>query len=103
MTRIGRPRSVPKYRKYKQSGLAICTLSDGMGRRQDVLLGKYGTQASRVEYARVIAEWEAAGRSLPPIGPAARMGATAPLSNSSASYQIKSWWAAKTYIKSRQC
>src|SRR5262249_28083668 len=30
--------------------------------RHDVLLGPYGTNASRQEYARVIAEWEAAGR-----------------------------------------
>jgi hypothetical protein len=40
------------------------TLTDGLGGRKDVLLGQYGTKASRVEYARVIAEWEAAGRSL---------------------------------------
>jgi integrase len=30
-----------------------------------VLLGKFNTKASRVEYARVLAEWEAAGRRLP--------------------------------------
>jgi hypothetical protein len=30
-----------------------------------VLLGKYGSEASRREYARVIAEWEAADRRLP--------------------------------------
>jgi integrase len=41
------------------------TLSDGLGGRRDVLLGKYGTAASRAEYARVIAEWEASGRHLP--------------------------------------
>ncbi len=57
--------SVPSYRRHKQSGQAIVTLTDGAGRRHDKLLGRYGTAASRQEYARVIAEWEAAGWSLP--------------------------------------
>jgi integrase len=57
--------SVPSYRLHKQSGQAIVTLSDGMGQRRDVLLGKFGTVGSRQEYARVIAEWEANGRRLP--------------------------------------
>jgi hypothetical protein len=39
-------------------------LTDGSGGRRDALLGKYGTEESRLEYARVIAEWEAAGRRL---------------------------------------
>jgi integrase len=55
---------VPKYRKHKQSGQAIVTLTDGYGGRRDVLLGNYGTAASRAEYMRVLAEWEAAGRRL---------------------------------------
>jgi hypothetical protein len=59
----GRSRfSVPSYRLHKQSGQAIVTLPDGLGGRRDVLLGPHGSQASRVEYARVIAEWEANGR-----------------------------------------
>jgi integrase len=57
--------SVPKYRKHKSSGQAIVTLRDGLGNRRDVLLGKFGTAASRAEYARVIGEWEAASRRLP--------------------------------------
>jgi integrase len=60
------PAKVPTYRRHKQSGQAIVTLTDGMGGRSDVLLGKFGSKESRVEYARVIAEWEAAGRR-PPI------------------------------------
>lgn len=56
---------VPTYREHKQSGQAIVTLTDGLGNRRDVLLGAHGTKASRVEYARVIAEWEAAGRRVP--------------------------------------
>ena len=53
---------VPTYRKHKQSGQAIVTLTDGLGGRRDVLLGAFGTAASRTEYARVIAEWETNGR-----------------------------------------
>jgi len=55
---------VPSYRRHKQSGQAVVTLTNGSGGRQDILLGKYGTAASHAEYARVIAEWEAAARSL---------------------------------------
>jgi integrase len=56
---------IPTYRKHKQSGQAVVTLTDGLGGRRDVLLGKYGTTESRTEYARIIAEWEAAGRRRP--------------------------------------
>jgi hypothetical protein len=59
-----RPLGIPFYRLPKQSGQAIVTLSDGIGGRRDVLLGRYGTAESRVEYARVIAEWEVSGRRL---------------------------------------
>ena len=40
------------------------TLTDGVGNRRDVLLGRFGTAASKAEYIRVIAEWEASGRRL---------------------------------------
>jgi len=66
---MSRPRGVPSYRKHKQSGQAVVTLTDPSGARRDVLLGKHGTAASRQEYARVIAEWEAAGRRLPAHNP----------------------------------
>jgi hypothetical protein len=56
---------VPAYRLHKQSGQAVVTLPDGLGRRRDVLLGRYGTPESRKEYARVLAESEAAGRRTP--------------------------------------
>jgi integrase len=55
---------IPKYRRHRQSGQGIVTLNDGI-RRRCVLLGTYGTAESRANYARVIAEWEAAGRTLP--------------------------------------
>lgn len=57
--------SVPKYRQHKKSGKAIVTLPNGFGGRRDMYLGKYGTAASRKEYARVIQEWETMGRRLP--------------------------------------
>jgi integrase len=56
---------VPSYRKHQQSGQGIVTLTDAVtGQRKDKLLSKYGTKASRREYARVIARWEANGRRL---------------------------------------
>jgi integrase len=62
---MSRTDHVPSYRRHKQSGQAVVTLPDGLGGRRDVLLGKLNTKASRVEYARVLAEWEAGGRTLP--------------------------------------
>jgi hypothetical protein len=62
---MARSSGVPSYRLHKQSGQAIVTLTDGVGGRHDILLGRHGTPESRAEYARVIAEWEAAGRRLP--------------------------------------
>jgi integrase len=57
---------IPKYRRHRQSGQAIVTLPDSTtGRRKDVLLGKYGTKASKDEWQRVVVEWEANNRRLP--------------------------------------
>lgn len=55
----------PSYRRHKQSGQAIVSLSDGTGGRRDVLLGRYGTPESRDEYNRILSEWKAAGRRPP--------------------------------------
>jgi integrase len=52
---------IPTYRHHKQSGQAIVTLPDGQGGRRDILLGRYGTEASLGLYHRVIAEWQASG------------------------------------------
>lgn len=60
-----RRNTIPAYRLHKKSGQAIVTLPVGLGERRDVLLGQYGTPESRLEYARIIAEWEANGRRLP--------------------------------------
>jgi integrase len=55
---------VPTYRKKRTpSGTyAVVTLPDPSGKRHDILLGHYGTEASRTEYRRVLAEWDASGR-----------------------------------------
>jgi len=72
---MGRPRkSVPSYPLHRQSGQAIVTLTDATGTRHDKLLGPYDSPASRQEYARVIAVWEASGRRLP----AAKAGGGSP-------------------------
>ncbi len=57
--------TIPSYRLHKQSGQAVVTLTDGLGGRRDVLLGKHGTLESRAEYVRVLGEWETRGRRLP--------------------------------------
>ena len=51
---------VPTYRHHKPSGQAVVTL-DG----RDHYLGKHGTEASKQEYDRLIAEWLASGRRTP--------------------------------------
>jgi integrase len=63
---MARHNHIPSYRLHKQSGQAVVTLTDGLGGRRDVLLGKHGTPDSRQEYARVLAEWEVSGRR-PPV------------------------------------
>jgi integrase len=51
---------VPSYRLHKASGQALVVIH---GRAH--YLGKHGTRASREAYARVIAEWAAAGEAAP--------------------------------------
>jgi integrase len=60
---------IPSYPLHKQSGQAVVTLPDDRGNRRDVLLGPFGSTESRAEYARVLAEWEASERRLPPPHP----------------------------------
>jgi site-specific recombinase XerD len=55
---------VPRYRKHRASGQAIVNLSG-----KDFYLGPHGTKVSHLEYDRVVAEWLARGRSLPPPDP----------------------------------
>jgi integrase len=51
---------VPSYRCHKPTGQAVVTF-DG----RDIYLGRYGTQASRSQYDRLIGEWLAGGRQFP--------------------------------------
>jgi len=53
--------SLPAYRLHRQSGQAIVTLNG-----HDVLLGVFGSAASKAEYRRRTAEWLSIGRQLPP-------------------------------------
>ena len=53
--------ALPKYHKHAASGQAIVELSG-----RTIYLGPHGTKASKAEYDRVIAQWLAAGRRLPP-------------------------------------
>ena len=52
--------ALPKYRKHKASGQAIVSIHG-----HDFYLGSWNSNASRVEYDRIIAEYLAAGRQLP--------------------------------------
>ena len=54
-------KAVPKYQRHKASGQAVVNLSG-----HDFYLGSYGTPASKAEYERVVGEWLAKGRQLPP-------------------------------------
>jgi len=51
--------SLPKYRKHRATGQAVVTLSG-----KDFYVGPYGTNVSKIEYDRLIAEWLANGRRL---------------------------------------
>lgn len=56
----------PAYCFHKASGKAFVRLNGEM-----IYLGEYGSPESRAEYDRLIAEWLARGRTLPPEEPAA--------------------------------
>jgi integrase len=53
----------PSYRKHKATGQAIVTI-DG----KDYYLGPWKTQASKVEYDRLVGVWLAGGRRMPGSG-----------------------------------
>lgn len=60
------PNKVPSYRQRNDSDQAIVTLMDAMTKqRRDYWLGIHGTPESRERYHRLIAQWEAQGRTLP--------------------------------------
>ncbi len=49
--------ALPKYRKHKASGNAVVSIG---GKDHD--LGPHGSETSRAEYDRLIADWIASGR-----------------------------------------
>jgi integrase len=55
---------IPGYCKHKATGQAVVRLNG-----KDHYLGMYGTAESRLEYARLIKEWEVNGRRLPSASP----------------------------------
>jgi integrase len=54
-------RNLPGYLKHKTTGQAYCVICGHF-----FYLGKYGSKASRVEYERIIGEYLANGKKLPP-------------------------------------
>jgi integrase len=57
--------SVPKYQRHRASGQAVVSIQG-----KDFYLGRYGSQASKLEYDRRLGEWMAAGRPQhPPSAP----------------------------------
>jgi hypothetical protein len=64
--------ALPSYRKHKQSGQAIVTFRLPSGKRKDYLLGRYASEESKAEYARLLGEFRAGHGSLP--GPAGPLG-----------------------------
>jgi hypothetical protein len=53
---------MPPYRLHEKSGQAVVTLTDRYTRREeDILLGIYDSEESRVEYQRVVLAWEVRG------------------------------------------
>ena len=54
-------KGLPSYRLHKRSGQAVVTLNG-----KDHYLGRYKSNASREEYERIIAEYIANGKKLPP-------------------------------------
>lgn len=56
---------IPSYRLHKQSGQAVVTVRTGTGQRRDILLGPYGSEESKAEYARIVAEFRVSATATP--------------------------------------
>ncbi len=58
----------PSYRKRSGRDFAVVTLTDSISKqRREYQLGKYGSASSRTLYYQLLAEFEAAGKRLPPV------------------------------------
>src|SRR5690554_2019890 len=73
---------IPSYRLHKPSGRAVVTLGG-----RDIYLGLHGTPESRAEYDRLVAEWLAHGRALPP-----RRGGAPAASDLTVSELVLAYW-----------
>ncbi|MBI3467949.1 MAG: tyrosine-type recombinase/integrase [Planctomycetes bacterium] len=71
--------TVPSYRRHKASGQAVVTLN---GRA--FYLGPYGTKASKIEYDRLVGEWQANGRQL--------LGSNGPTTDLSVNELLVGYW-----------
>lgn len=97
-------RRPPAYRQRVVRGkkVALVTLADSVTKkRKDFWLGAYGTRESREQYARLLAEWEAAGRRIPdpcPREPASPPSATITV----ADVVLRFWQHAKTEYSSEE-
>lgn len=61
------PKTISSYRHLPEHGQAVVMLTDKVTkRRRDCRFGEHESPESRERYRRVIAEWEARGRRLPP-------------------------------------
>jgi hypothetical protein len=54
--------AVPSYQLHKSTGQAFVKVPDGAGGRTFIYLGKHGTDESRKEYERVLAELRVGSR-----------------------------------------
>ena len=92
----------PSYRQRSGYDQAIVTLTDSVTKkRRDYWLGEYDTPESRECYHRVIAEWEAGGRRLPP--PALDRPAAEAATGITVEEVVQRFWRwAKDYYQPRQ-
>jgi integrase len=67
MARQSKP---PSYLLHRQSGQAMTVVKGPDGRRKQVLLGPYGSDESKAQYARIVAEWDASPARLTSRTPA---------------------------------
>jgi integrase len=67
MARQSKP---PSYLLHRQSGQAMTVVKGPDGRRKQVLLGRYGSDQSKAEFARIVAEWDASPARLTSRTPA---------------------------------
>jgi hypothetical protein len=81
---------LPNYRLHRRSGQAIVTLNG-----RDHYLGRHGSDASRREYDRLIAQWPQSGRNSAPATdhqPAEQAGSEHPATSNSIDQVIHAFW-----------